>query len=185
MEFISDKVSIDDTDERCSVVIEQRVHGWKRTLFITWFVFWSLCGVYFIMALALEPARETKLIVALFLVFWAYYAWKIGNALMWRLRGVEQWRIADGVLTVKDSINGYGKAKEYFVENITGFEVMDVDERSWKWQMSNSPWQIGGERVSFTYQGKTVALGKGLSASAANKVVKKVRRAIQRERKRT
>lgn len=174
MEFISDNVSVVKKDGTLSVVISQKLEGWKKTLFVTWFVFWAFCGVFFIMALVTEPARETKLGITVFLVFWAYYAWKIGKSLMWRLKGVEQWRIKDGQLTVKDSINGYGKAKKYFSENIKEFGPMIIDEGSWKWQMSNSFWQIGGERIGFSYMGKQIGIGKGLSADDAKKVSKKV-----------
>jgi len=90
MEFISDNVSVDQSKGRLSVVISQKLEGWKKSLFVTWFVFWSCCGVYFIVALTTEPARETKLMILVLLVFWTYYAWKIGKALMWRLKGVEQ-----------------------------------------------------------------------------------------------
>ena len=174
MEFISDNVSIDTKEGRLSVVISQTLEGWRKSVFVTWFVFWSLCGVFFIMALVSEPSRDTKLAVFILLVFWAYYAWRIGKALMWRLRGVEQWRVNEGVLTVKDSINGYGKARKFFADNISEFGTLNIDESSWKWQMSNSFWQIGGERIGFLYNGKRIAIGKGLSANDARKVADKV-----------
>lgn len=182
MEFISDSVSIDDKDGRFSVVIEQKLTGWKKSLFVTWFLFWSFCGVFFIMALVTEPTRETKIGLVVMLVFWGYYSWKIGKALMWRLKGVEQWRVKDGLLTVKDSINGYGKAKEFFADNISKLGVMDIDETSWKWQMSNSFWQIGGERIGFEHHGKRIAIGKGLSAEDAKRVVKKLDRILRSSR---
>ena len=130
-----------------------------------------------------EPGRETKLGIFVFLVFWAYYAWRIGKALMWRLKGVEQWRVQEGVLTVKDSINGYGKARKFFAENIKEFGVMNIDEQSWKWQMSNSFWQIGGERIGFVYNGKRIGVGKGLSQADARKVADKVAAQLKKARK--
>jgi hypothetical protein len=84
------------------------------------------------------------------------------------------------MLTVKDSINGYGKAKDYFSANIRQFGVMDVDETSWKWQMSNSIWQIGGERIGFEYHGKRIAIGKGLSAEEAVRVARKVSKTLKK-----
>ncbi len=181
MEFISDNVSVDQSKGRLSVVISQKLEGWKKSLFVTWFVFWSCCGVYFIVALTTEPARETKLMILVLLVFWTYYAWKIGKALMWRLKGVEQWRVLDGVLTVKDSINGFGKPKKYFAENIQKFGLMEIDKASWKWHMSNSIWQIGGERIGFEYFGKRIGIGKGLSDRDAEQVVHKVGKALKAE----
>ena len=179
MEFISDSVSIDQGKDRLSVVISQKLDGWKKSLFVTWFLFWSCCGVYFIMALVVEPLKETQLLLVVLLAFWSYYAWKIGKALLWRLKGVEQWRVKEGVLTIKDSINGYGRSKKYFAENIQKLGVMDIDESSWKWQMSNSIWQIGGERIGFEYLGKRIGIGKGLSKQDAQKVVRKVERALR------
>lgn len=184
MEFISDNVSIDKDEERLSVVISQTLPtGWKRTLFLIWFVFWSLCGVFLIIGLVSEQQRENKLFIAVMLAFWLYYAWRIGKALRWRMRGMEQWLVKGDKLTIKNSISGYGKAKSYFLENISDFKALEIDESSWQWQMSNSIWQIGGERIAFHYNGKLISIGKGLSKKSANDLVKQVSSRLAKARK--
>ena len=153
---------------------------------VTWAVAWLLCGAYIIyarMQLAVgDPVRQYLLV---FLAFWTYYMVLVGKAALWRLNGFELWRIKDGTLTVKDSLFGYGKARSYFVDNIQKLGLLAVDERSWKWQLDQSGWMIGGERLGFEHLGRKIIFGKGLSDEEARQLVPLLKHALSQERKKT
>jgi hypothetical protein len=184
MEYLSERVSIDRKEGRTSVVISARLSKGKQTLLITWFIAWLLCGAYLIHArLQLQPDDPLRQYLLAFLAFWTYFAVVVGKALLWRLKGFELWRIKEGTLTVKDSLFGYGKAHDYFVDNIQKLGLLNVDERSWKWQLNQSGWVIGGERLGFEHLGKKIVFGKGLSEEEARRLVPILKDALKHERK--
>ncbi len=186
MEYLSERVSVERKDGRTSVVISARLSRGRETLLVTWAVAWFLCGAYIIyarMQLAVgDPVRQYLLV---FLAFWTYYMVLVGKAALWRLNGFELWRIKDGTLTVKDSLFGYGKARSYFVDNIQKLGLLAVDERSWKWQLDQSGWMIGGERLGFEHLGRKIIFGKGLSDEEARQLVPLLKHALSQERKKT
>lgn len=186
MEYVSERVSVDRKDGRTSVVITARLTKGKETLLVTWALAWFLCGAYLLYArLQLVSGDPIRQYLLAFLAFWAYYLVVVGKAVLWRLKGSELWRIKDGTLTVKDSILGFGKATDYFVDNIQKLGIIQVDERSWKWQLDQSAWMIGGARLGFEHLGRKVVFGKGLSDEEARQLVPLLKHALSQERKKT
>ncbi len=168
------------------MVVSARLPKGKEALLITWAIAWILCGAYVIYART-ELAEDDPLrqYLLAFLAFWAYFAFKIGRVVLWRTKGFELWRIKDGSLTIKDSILGYGKASTYFVENIQKLGLLNFDETSIKWQLNDSPWVMGGERLGFEYLGKKVIFGKGITDEEARNVLSLLKQALTEERKRS
>jgi len=183
MDFLSERVSVDRKDGRTSVVISARTTRGRQTLLLTWVLAWIACGVLVILELnkrgASDPIRQYLLA---FLAFWGYFAVVGIRALLWRLKGFELWRIKDGVLTIKDSLFGYGKATNYFVDNIQGIGLLQLDTTSFKYQWNQSVWVIGGERLGFDHMGKKVVFGKDLSEDEARRLIPLLKNALKTER---
>lgn len=186
MEVVSERVSIDRADGRTSVVISARLPKGKETMLVAWFVAWLASGVYVMIARTGlpdgDPKRQFWLV---FLAFWAYFLVRVGRAMLWRLKGFELWRLKDGVLTIKDSIFGYGKANTYFVENIQKVGALNVDATSLKYQLTDSFWTIGGERLGFEHLGRKVIFGKGLNEAESKRLLHVLQDALKEARKRT
>jgi len=184
MEYLSERVSVDRREGRTSVVISARLARGRQTILVAWFVAWLFCGAYIIHArYQIPPGEVLRQYLLGFLAFWTYFTVVVGKAVLWRLKGFELWRIKDGTLTVKDSLFGYGKAHAYFVDNIQMLGLLKVDESSWKWQMNQSGWMIGGERLGFEHMGKKVVFGKSLTEEEARRLVPILKRALTEERK--
>lgn len=184
MEYLSDRVSVDRQADRTSVVISARVGKAQERLLLAWVVAWALCGAYMIHVLLGIPKGEPlRQFILVFLAFWAYYLIKIGKAALWRMKGFELWRIKNGTLTIKDSLFGYGKATDHFVDNIQKLGLINEDAASWKWQWNQSIWVIGGERLGFEYLGRKVVFGKGLTEEEARKLIPILKDALKQERK--
>ena len=145
MKYLSERVSIDRQEGRTSVVISARLPRKQEALLIAWAIAWFFCGAYILYAhtqlASGDPVRQYLLV---FLAFWSYFAVVVGKAVLWRLKGFELWRVKDGTLTIKDSLFGMGKARPYFVDNIQRLGLLNIDPRSWKWQLNQSGWMIGG-----------------------------------------
>jgi hypothetical protein len=183
MEFISDRVSIERAGEALSVVIAPRLPRAQEALLLAWSLAWTACGIYFLYELTRPQTVELHRALLVMLAFWTYFEIRIGRVLLWRMKGFEVWRIRDGRFTIKDSLFRYGKANEYFIENIQRFGLLTIDETSWKWQMVDSFWTRGGERLGFEHLGKKVAFGKGLTKQEAARLAQLVGAQLKRARK--
>ena len=183
MEFISDRVSVERTPTAMSVVISTRLPAMQRNLLITWLLAWTVCGIYFVREAARPQPREMMLTLWIMLGFWAYFELRILRVALWRMKGFEIWRVREGELTVKNSLFGYGKATRYFITNIHRFGKLNIEETSWKWQLSDSFWTRGAERLGFEYLGKKVAIGRGISADEEHRLAVLMGREFTRERK--
>ncbi|MBK6549069.1 MAG: hypothetical protein IPH60_03105 [Flavobacteriales bacterium] len=184
MKQLSERVSVVREEERTSVVISARVGGGKEALLVTWFLAWLLIGVLVIRERTQVPVGDPmRQYLLAFLAFWLYFAVKVGRAVLWRLKGFELWRLKDGTFTIKDSMLGYGKASPYFIDNITELGLLAVDRTSWKYQLTDSFWTVGGERLGFEHLGKKVAFGKGLNDEEAKLLLVELKNALKRARK--
>lgn len=183
MELISDRVSVDRKEDGLSVVISARLSRGKEALLITWFIAWLACGIYVFVEYRHTPPGGLRSFMLAFLAFWLWFALRIGRVLLWRLRGFELLRLKGDRFSVKDSILGYGRASDYFVENIQRFGPLNVEETSWKWQLNDSFWVMGGERLGFEHLGKRVAFGKGLTAEEAARLARVLADAFKRVRR--
>ena len=184
MEFLSERVSIDRNAERFSVVISPRLSPGKRTLLLLWTIAWTVCGIYIFIERGKLPSGDPlRQYLLAFLAFWAYFEVRVVHALLWRLKGFELWRVKNGQFTIKDSLFGFGKANNYFVDNITGLGLIEIDRESWKWQMNESVWVIGGERLQLEHLGKKIVFGKALSDEEAKALLPVLEHALKHERK--
>ncbi len=184
MEYLSERVSVDRKEGRTSVVISARLSKPREAMLVTWTLAWALSGVYILVARTDLPQDDPlRQYLLAFLAFWAYFMLMIGRATLWRLKGFELWRIKDGTLTVKDSLFGFGKATNYFVDNIQKLGLLTIDHSSWKWQWNESIWVIGGERLGFEHLGRKVVFGKGLNEDEARRLVPILKKALTHERK--
>lgn len=183
MDFISERVSIERRPDGLSIVIGARLPRAKEALLVAWFIAWTLCGAYFIWSLFQDPGKDLRNGLVVMTAFWVWFEWRIGRVMLWRLKGYEIWRLKEGVLTIKDSIIGYGKASDYFVKNIERFGTLQVEPTSWKWQLNDSFWVMGGERLGFEYIGRKVVMGKGLTEKEAVQAAQVLTAALKRARR--
>ncbi|MFT3885420.1 MAG: hypothetical protein QM724_08325 [Flavobacteriales bacterium] len=166
-----------------SVVISARLSRGQEALLVAWFLAWTCCGIAFIHGLTQPQQPGMRQLLLVMVAFWTYFELRIGRVLLWRKKGFELLRVQGATFTVKDSLFRYGKANDYFVENIQRFGPINVDETSWKWQLVDSFWTRGGERLGFEYQGRKVAFGKGLTRVEAQRVADVLARELKRVRK--
>jgi len=163
MKWIGKRVSYVDEKDITTIVIYPESVRWKNNLLLAWFSTWILIGVYVISQLFVDFSREEKLVLVIFLSFWSYFTFRVGKSTLWQLKGKELLRINDQVLIIKKSTFSYGKAQTYFLENIKKIQVDEVKDSSLGFQFEKSIWVVGGERISFDYQGKRIRIGRKLN----------------------
>ena len=183
MEFLSERVSVDRRDGVTSTVISPRLSRGNEALLLAWVLAWTCCGAYVIYALFRMPSGQERSFTLAFMAFWTYFEVRMVRVLLWRTKGFEKWRLKDGTLTIKDEILVYGRANDYFVENIRKLGLIDMDRTSWKWQLNDSFWVMGGERLGFEHLGKKIVFGKGLTDAEAKQVLVTLQEALKKVRK--
>lgn len=184
MEFLSDRVSVQRKEDVLSIVISPRLSRVNEALLLAWVTAWTLCGAYVVYALFQMSSGQQRSFTLAFMAFWTFFEVRMVRVLLWRMKGFEKWRLKDGTLTIKDEILGNGRASDHFVENIQKLGLIDIDRTSWKWQLNDSFWVMGGERLGFEHMGKKVAFGKGLTDEEAKQVLVTLQEALKMARKR-
>ncbi len=160
-----------------TVVISPRLDDTRQWLLTTWIMAWTFCGIAMATQLFADHPRETKLALVVFLTFWAYYEYRIGYVWLWRRRGVELLKLEDGRLTYKRSLRTYGKAYDFYYDNIHNWKK--TERKTVTSVLENSFWVIGGERLSFDYQNRALRFGVQLTDQEADKLEKFLRREIE------
>lgn len=163
MKWIGKRISYVDKDNKTTFIIQPENPGIAKALIGAWFCMWVVIGVVVSWYWATHPMKkELQLILLVFMLFWLYYFIRVGRSFAWLMSGKEMLKVDKISLTIKNSIKGYGKAKEYYLENIQKVRVSVPKENSFQTAWENSPWIRGGERLEFDYMGKTIRFGRKL-----------------------
>ncbi len=167
VKVISERVSYKAEPGALQLIILGRIERWKETLLAAWLLLWTVCGIIAIREFVLNPEREMRMVLFVFLFFWGYYLWRVGKVWLYRRGGNELIRIAGEELTLKRSIYTYGKAKTYYIPNIEKFEAIVLIKKSFAYTYENAWWVLGGEKLGFEYQGRHVKFAMQLTDAEA------------------
>lgn len=179
MKWIGERISFVDDKNLTTIIIEPEVKSWVSALMGAWVFMWYVIGAIVIWALfTLELKDQEKVILFVFITFWAYYGVRVSRGFFWLIWGREHIKINETALIYKKSIKGYGKAIPYYLENITKVRVHIPKEKSFQTAWESSPWIRGGERIEFDYMGKMVKFGRKLDEKDAQQLFKFVTKKI-------
>jgi hypothetical protein len=162
-----------------------KIERWKEGLLIAWVVAWIFCGVVVFMEWLKTEDEETQVAFFAFLVFWAYFFWRVGRTTLYRLGGNELIEVNEEALVLKKSFYTYGKTKTYFLENIQNLKPIKLSKTSFAYTYENGWWILGGEKIGFEYQGKFVKFGMQIQESSIEKVYSLINRQIKENLKKS
>ena len=180
MKYISERISYHRHNEYTTILISTKVDKWKESLLYGWLMLWVLVGIAISYVLATgkylnvssdnTPKNQLQLFLIIFLVFWAYYLYKIVKVYIWRKRGVEYLKIDKDSIVIKRAFGKIGKAHSYFYSNMEPIKIIEQKERSYSSVMQSAFWDIGNEKLSFDYDGKSVIFGIQLEIPETKKL---------------
>ncbi|MFN5444903.1 MAG: hypothetical protein ACK48V_11835 [Crocinitomicaceae bacterium] len=180
MKWIGERISFIEQPKKLTVVINPEDKFFQKGLMGAWFAMWLTIGGVMIWSLnTFGLNQQEKLIVVVFLCFWAYYAFKVGKALFWLIWGKELIKIEPDGFIYKKSIKGFGKSSTYFLENIERVEVLFPKENSIQAVWENSPWIQNAERIQFQYISKNIRFARKLNEKDANLLFKLITKKIE------
>lgn len=188
MKWIGKRISFNEDKNKATFIIYPEKKAVVNMLMGAWCAMWLAIGVTMVWSFfTFELTKQENIIIGVFMVFWFYYAQRVGRSFLWLLYGKEMLKINEVGFSIKKSILGYGKAKEYFVENIEKMRTRQPKEKSIQETWENSPWVAGGERLEFDYKGKVVRFGRKLPEKDVKllfqMVTKRVEAQIKRNKK--
>lgn len=164
MKWIGERISFVDDKNKMTVVIYPESTGLVKSLMGAWFAMWMMIGAVVIWShFTFQLTQQEKIIIYIFLTFWAYYAIRVGRSFLWLLWGKELIKIDEAAMIYKKSIRTYGKANRYLLDNISKMRIYEVKPGTFQSVWEASPWVKGGETLEFDYHGKTIRFGRKIN----------------------
>ncbi|MCB0760167.1 MAG: hypothetical protein KDC12_01500 [Flavobacteriales bacterium] len=158
---ISQRISYTIDGDRVKILITQQIAPWKLALLGFWLLAWFICGGIVVNeALNPEIVDINKYILWGFMVFWLFFAIRIGRVFLWRWIGQEVIEIVPGKLSIRNQIGKLGKPQEFQIQHIKKFAPEKYDSTNFMSYMDNSFWIMAGDRLGFSYMGKAYAFAK-------------------------
>lgn len=192
MKFISERISYHRHNQYTTILVSSKVEKWKESLLFGWMIMWIAIGTLILYLFItgkyeLNPAdvkakSQQQLFLLIFMVFWAYYLYRIIKIYLWRKKGVEYFKIDEDSLLIKRAYGKYGKAKSYFYSNMGEINLLEKSSRSFSWVMQSSFWDIGNEALSFESDGKEVIFGIQLENTESKKLKDFLKTEIKRRK---
>jgi hypothetical protein len=171
IQLISKRSSVLIKDGVFSLVILPTEDKKKTKLLFLWLLAWTISGVIVIGNYFTITQDKAKLLLIIWIAFWAYFEFKIIRVFMWKRFGKEKLWIKNGLLLYKEDINGRGKTKEFDLNLISNLELIALTNGSIADTFSQTFWVKGGERIQFTCQSKVIKFGMQLADDEAKKII--------------
>lgn len=170
MKWIGERISFKDHKDSISFVIYPPQVGFKKNLVLIWFVLWLLIGGYVTAQFFYEYSDQEKIALFIFMSFWLYFAVRVFKTLLYLFKGREFVKLDDTALRIKKATGQYGKARQYFLENLTKLKVVEMKSTSFQKIFEDSVWVKGTDRIQFEYMGKNFSFGRKLDEKDAKMV---------------
>lgn len=171
IQVIGKRTSVLIKDQVFSLVILPTDDMKKTNLLFLWLMAWSVSGIIILINYFKLTQDNAKLMIIVWLAFWAYFEFKIIRVYMWKRFGKEKLWIKNGTLLYQQDINGRGKVKEYDLNLISDFCLIELVTGSIADTFSQTFWVKGGERIEFACQSKVIKFGMQLTDEEATKII--------------
>ncbi len=175
MQLIGDRISILEKEKELSIVILSYRHPFKNILIISWMLLFTFCGVLAFREFIGAVEHDRRIFWMVFIGFWVYFEVSVLKACLWRWRGKEKILMSPGILKIKREVSGLESYKEYRMEQTGNWKRIIPDNRSISGFYENAYWFVGGERISFDFQGQEIGLGLQLKDEDVNELVRKLK----------
>src|SRR5690554_5763805 len=183
IKLLSEKVSYSKENGRLQILILGKIERWKESLILGWLLAWIFCGGVVINEFLKSDDRDMKMMLFLFLIFWAYYLWRVVRMFLYRRGGNELIKIEDGVMWLKKSFFTYGKSKQYNLNQIVDLKAIELKKSSMSYAYENGWWVLGGEKIGFTYNGSFVKFAMQIDERVRDKLIQLIEKEISKSLK--
>lgn len=174
---IQDRITVSRENKELIVKINGFLEGWMTMTLVFWLVMWSFAGFYVIYYLSTGKAVGQQFwFFITYLVFWGYFEYKALHSFLYHKYGFELMKITPTEVYIKQDIFGFGKTRKYLRENISEWEKVIHDRKSYSAAFNKSYWVVGNQQLQFMYLGKPVTLGIHLTEKERDKLLVTLRK---------
>lgn len=182
--------NLKEIGKRCSLMIKDNIFSLvilptaekkKTNIMFLWLMAWTVGGVIVIASYGTLTQVSVKLFTIIWIAFWAYFEFKIVRVFMWKRFGKEKFWIKNGTVFYQQDINGRGKIKEYDLNLVSDFNLIELQKGNFADVFNQTFWVKGGERLEFTCQGKIIRFGLQLNDEDAGKVLTEIKKFLKKK----
>ncbi|MBK9672075.1 MAG: hypothetical protein IPP56_13385 [Bacteroidetes bacterium] len=166
----SKRVKIVQDKQITSIEIVPENDTTKTNLLLAWLIVWTICGIIIFSQFFSNMSREEKLLMAVWMAFWAYFEYKIGSTYLWRKNGSEKILISSDTLSYNITISGKTIEKKFSLIAISNLEIYPFGKNNFSESLQSSYWVRGNESVFFTHEGTKIGVGFQLNLDEARQV---------------
>lgn len=170
--FIGKRIQVLRQRDKIEIRISQRIERWQEALLVGWLAAWTFCGVVFIYYLAVAPTSSDRIFFLIATAAWLYFFIRILKVYLWRRIGEEVILIEPGFISVRHAFGRYGRPDRFPLYQGFRLEVLRSNPTSFLAFMDDSFWIMGGERISFRFNGRQYQFGKQLHHRDADLLVR-------------
>ena len=180
MEYIGKRISVKRNEGEVSIVIVSRSEKMKNILLFCWFFIWTVSGIVVLSQYFTLRDPNSKVMIMVWMAFWAYFEYRIFKSFMWRKYGVEKIKLRENKLFYKRDVAGKGKIRAYEFDFIKDLRLVEHKENSFADNMGDSYWMVGGEKLAFDHYGKEIKFAMQIEEDEAKALLKLIRSAIKK-----
>lgn len=179
IEVIGKRISTLKADGVSSFVIIPTAANWKLYLLFAWLFLWTVSGVVVMVNYFTLTDVNAKIMILVWLGFWAYFEFRTGRTFLFKRFGKEKIWIKNGKFNYWKDIAGRGKKLEFDIELIRDLQLIEKNKRDFFQFMNESFWVMGGETISFGYGAKIYRIGIQLNEEDAKELLKQIKYALK------
>ena len=179
IQVIGKRISTLKADGVSSFVIIPTATNWKLYLLFAWLFLWTVSGVIIMANYFTLTNVNAKIMVLVWLGFWAYFEFKIGKSFLFKKFGKEKIWIKDSKFNYWRDTAGRCKKLEFEIELMKDLQLIEKNKGDFFQFMNESFWVMGGESISFMYGAKIYRLGIQLNEGDARELLKQIKFAMK------
>ena len=170
---------IQQSDSQLSILVKPKLSKRKHNMLLGWLILWILSGGFVISFLFAPISSDQKLMLAVWIFFWLYFAVKGYNIFWWKTKGYESITIQGASLTLLINSNRSGSEKLVIPLSQLEIRAVDFTSRRFSPQVNESFFSLGEETIILKSGKIEHRYGKQLRKEDAEKVVRTIRKLIR------
>jgi hypothetical protein len=178
--FESERIQLNESPDQLEIVISGKIPGNQFNLLSIWLFSWTAAGVFVLTQVTGSMPKEQRMFMLIWLVFWAYFEFKIGTAWVWRKYGREVFILGKVKTQLRFEVPVRSRASEFETADIESFTNLEEQKGLFVKNYYSSFWVKGGETIGFTYKGRLYSFGRQLSAADSQQLIQKLNSRISR-----
>jgi hypothetical protein len=171
MDFISDRISVVKNEAGTSIVIAAVTDKKKNRFVLLLLLLWIVGGVMMIWSFPTLTEDKTKLVVIIWLAFWAYFLYVLARLWRWKQHGFEVIKINGASFKYKRDVKGRGWVNEYNLPTMKNVRPSGSESPSWLKNFGGDFWNTDCDSIRFDYEDKEVSLGYQLDAKEVKSLI--------------